>query len=315
MKISIVSTLYKSARYIEEFHRRATAQAAMLTDDYEIVFVDDGSPDNSLALALGLMKIDPRVRVVELSRNFGHHKAMMTGLEHATGDLVFLIDVDLEEPPELLGDFYKAMMDGAWDVVFGYQAERKGGWFEREAGRLAWWLADRLLPIKVPHNHSTVRLMINDYVRALVQHKERNTAIGGLWVLTGFRQTGVPFAKGWKGESSYTAAKRIHMMFESITSFSEAPLYGIFYLGATIMGLSLLVAVYLVLRRLSGGILGGWVSVMVSLWMLGGLCILSIGTVGLYVSRIFIETKQRPFTIVRNVHAQTRGNYPAGLDN
>ena len=308
MKLSVVSTLFKSARHVDEFHRRITAQAAMLTDHYETVFVDDGSPDDSLIAALALMKTDPRVCVVEFSRNFGHHKAMMTGLEHATGDLIFLIDVDLEEPPELLGEFHKIMTDCAWDVVFGFQSERKGGWFEREAGRLGWWLIDQLLPMKVPHNHSTVRLMTADYVRALVQHKERNTAIGGLWVLTGFRQTGVPFTKGWKGQSSYTTANRIHMMFESITSFSEAPLYGVFYLGATIMGLSLLVAFHLVIRRLSGELLEGWVSVMVSVWLLGGLAIFCIGMVGQYVARIFVETKNRPYTIVRKLHRNKTGN-------
>lgn len=304
MKISIVTTLYNSGQYINEFYDRTTNQLRQLTPDYEIVFVDDGSPDDSLSIAQSLTAIDANVRVIELSRNFGHHKAMMTGLEFADGDLVFLIDADLEEPPELLQQFHDTMMSGGWDVVFGYQEKRKGKWFEREVGRLAWWLVDCLLPIRITHNHSTVRLMTQEYVRALVQHKERNTAIGGLWVLTGFRQKGVPFMKGWKGSSSYNVRRRVHMMFESITSFSEAPLYAIFYLGASILVSSIFAAAYLVVRRAFGDILEGWVSVMVSIWLLGGLAIFSIGVTGLYVARIFIETKNRPYTIIRKTHGQ-----------
>ena len=108
-KLSIVSTLYRSAGTIEEFSRRAAAEAAKITEDFEIVFVNDGSPDNSLELALAARKADPRVKVVDLSRNFGHHKAIMAGLAHSRGERVFLIDVDLEEPPELLGAFRQRM--------------------------------------------------------------------------------------------------------------------------------------------------------------------------------------------------------------
>ena len=109
MKLSIVTTLYKSGAYVEEFHRRASEAAQRITDDYEIVMVDDGSPDNSLDIACALARVDSRVRVVELSRNFGHHKAMMTGLDHARGELCFLIDSDLEEDPALLQEFFDKM--------------------------------------------------------------------------------------------------------------------------------------------------------------------------------------------------------------
>src|SRR5208282_2965965 len=305
MKLSIVTTLYKSAPYVEEFYRRISSEAKKITDDYEIIMVDDGSPDDALAIALTLVEHDPKLRVIELSRNFGHHKAMMTGLEHAGGKLVFLIDVDLEEPPELFGQFYNAMSQGDWDVVYGYQKQRKGGWFERHSGALAWRLIDLMLPIEVPHNHSTVRLMTRAYTRALVQHREHKTAIGGLWVITGFRQQGVEFVKGAQQTKSYTLAHRLGVLLESITSFSETPLYGIFFLGLLILACSTFIALYLVVVRLMGTVLEGWVSVMVSVWMLGGLAIFCIGVIGLYVSRIFIETKGRPYTIIRNVHHKT----------
>jgi putative glycosyltransferase len=302
MKLSIVTTLYKSSPYIEEFYRRIVEQSLKISSDIEIIMVDDGSPDNSLDVALGIQKKDPRVCIIELSRNFGHHKAIMTGLEHANGDLVFLIDSDLEEPPELLEKFYKKLIAENIDVVFGFQEIRKGGWFEKFTGKIAWHLIDLLLPIKVQPNLTTVRLMTGKYTRALVQHKEQRTAIGGLWALTGFRQQGQAIEKGSRGVTSYSFLARLSTMLNSITSFSEVPLFGVFFTGLFIFTVSLLLTVGLVIRRFTGGTLEGWVSVMVSVWLLGGLGIFSIGIVGLYISRIFIETKNRPYTIIRNIH-------------
>ena len=195
MKISVVTTLYNSAPYISELVNRVRSELTKLTGEYEIILVDDEFPDDSLRIALALLAAEPQLKVIELSRNFGHHKAIMTGLEHATGDLIFLIDVDLEEPPELLHQFYQTLREGEFDVVFGFQKARKGALLERLGGHLAWRFLNLFLPVKIPYNHSTIRLMTRDYVSALVRHKEHKTAIGGLWVMTGFRQTGVEFEK------------------------------------------------------------------------------------------------------------------------
>jgi putative glycosyltransferase len=137
MKLSIVATLYQSAPYIPEFLRRAAASASELVgDDYEIVLVNDGSPDDSLAVAVAATAQDPHLRVVDLSRNFGHHKAMMTGLAHARGELVYLLDSDLEEEPEWLARFAARLRELDCDVVYGVQVTRKGEWFERWSGQL-----------------------------------------------------------------------------------------------------------------------------------------------------------------------------------
>ncbi len=304
LKLSIVTTLYNSAPYIDEFFERICAEAKKITEEFEIVFVDDGSPDDSLHKALHLVSIEPRVKVVELSRNFGHHKAMMTALEHAAGEIVLLIDVDLEEPPELLGEFYSKLLAEGWDVVYGYQEQRKGDFFERISGSFAWLLLDLLSPIKIPHNHSTVRLMKHRYTQALIHHKEHKTAIGGLWVQTGFKQTGVKFEKLSRPGSSYRFSSRLMALLDSITSFSERPLFFVFFLGTGIFCLSTVISVALFVRWCSGHNLPGWISVMASVWVLGGLVILSIGILGLYISRIFIETKMRPYTIVREIHQE-----------
>src|SRR4051812_8506243 len=134
MRLSIVTTLYRSAGSLAEFHRRVSRAAAALTGSYEIILVNDGSPDESLQIALNILKTDRLVRIVDLSRNFGHHKAMMTGLSYARGELVFLIDSDLEEEPELLAAFDGTLQSQSADVVYGVQESRKGGIFERLSG-------------------------------------------------------------------------------------------------------------------------------------------------------------------------------------
>lgn len=224
MKLSIVTTLYKSASTVEEFYRRVVVAAGSVTEDFEIVMVDDGSPDNSLAIACRLAERDGRLRVVELSRNFGHHKAMMTGMAHTTGKLVFLIDVDLEEPPELLQKFYEQIQTGDYDVVYGFEKQRKGGFLKGEGGRIGWYLINKLYSINVPKNHCTVRLMRREYVDALLLHREANTVIGGLWVITGFHQVGMPIAKSHRAGTSYSLSRRVGTFLEGLTSFSTAPL-------------------------------------------------------------------------------------------
>jgi putative glycosyltransferase len=305
MKLSIVTTLYKSAPYVGEFHRRASSAAQGITDDYEIVMVDDGSPDDSLAIACAIAKVDSRVRVVELSRNFGHHKALMTGLDHAHGELCFLIDSDLEENPELLSTFLEKLQASGADVVYGYQEDRKGGFGERLTGYIAYWLFRLLIAFPVPRNHITVRLMRRDYVDSLLMHRERQAVIGGLWLITGFKQIGIAVDKTSRGPSTYSLLHRWRMLIESVTSFSERPLVAIFYLGIIISMLSLVIGLVLLIRRLFMGlVLAGWTSVMISVWFLGGLLILCVGVVGIYISKIFIETKNRPYSIVRKIHRQ-----------
>jgi putative glycosyltransferase len=306
MRLSIVTTLYRSAPYIEEFHRRVSAEAGRITTDYEILFVDDGSPDDSLRVAVALTANDPRVRVIELSRNFGHHRAMMTGLRRARGELVFLIDIDLEEAPEWLTQFHDILRREDVDVVYGYQERRKGGWLERSGGALHWWLIRLLSDYPIPHSHVTARLMKRSYVRSLLQHREQQTALGGLWAMTGYRQRGAVVTKGWRGTSSYSFGKRLAMVFEGLTAFSGKPLMLVFTGGVGIFLLASAIAAYLIFLRLTGVVLEGWVSVMVSVWILGGLCIASIGVVGLYTARIFMETKRRPYSIVRAAYG-----YPA----
>lgn len=307
MKLSIVATLYRSAPYIDEFYRRASAAARQqVGEDYEIVLVNDGSPDDSLERAVALTEKDAHVVVVDLSRNFGHHKAMMAGLEYALGDLIFLVDSDLEEEPEWLSNFSGIMTSERADVVYGVQQSRKGGLLERWSGELYYTVFNWLSNIDHPRNITTARLMTRRYVNALLQFRERELVISCLWVITGFKQCQCPVKKHGSSVTTYNLAKKLAHVANSITSFSEVPLRLIFYMGAFIFACSLLYTAMLVFNRvfLSHPV-DGWTSVMVSIWLLGGMVISFVGVLGIYLSKIFSETKQRPYTIVREVYGRS----------
>ncbi|MFK3798194.1 glycosyltransferase family 2 protein [Pseudomonas sp. NPDC088444] len=306
MKLSIVATLYQSARYIDEFHARATMAAqTLMGNDYEIILVNDGSPDDSLNIAVALTQKDPHVSVIDLSRNFGHHKAMMTGLDHASGDHIFLLDSDLEEEPELLAPFFEHLVQAKCDVVYGMQEQRKGGWFERWSGHWFYTFFKALTGLALPKNVVTARLMTKRYVSALLRHREREVFMAGLWHITGFDQLPHLVKKHSTSETTYTLRRKLSLLVNSVTSFSNAPLIAIFYIGLSISTLATLYIIYLLVNWLFlEHPLSGWTSVMGSIWLLGGMIISFIGVVGIYLSKIFSETKQRPYTIVRQTYGK-----------
>lgn len=308
MKLSIVATLYQSVAYIDEFYRRMRAAAQILVgDDYEIILVNDGSPDDSVDMAVQLTEHDSHVVVVDLSRNFGHHKAMMTGLAHASGEQIFLIDSDLEEEPEWLLAFAEQMATDKSDVVYGVQEKRKGGLFERWSGQWFYGLFKLLTGLTLPENVVTARLMSRRYVDALLRHEEREVFMAGLWHITGFVQRPHTIKKHCTSETTYTFSRKMSLLVNSVTSFSNAPLISIFYIGISISLFSSIYIAWLLINwMLLSKPLSGWTSVMASIWLLGGMIISFIGVVGIYLSKIFSETKRRPYTIVRQVHAQRK---------
>src|SRR5215204_3650715 len=173
LSVSIVTSLYQSEEFLTEFHARCTAAATRLAgSSYEIILVNDGSPDQSLQKAIDIHTVDPHVRVIDLSRNFGHHKALMTGLAHARGDLVFLLDSDLEEDPGWLPRFRAELSATGADVIYGVQKTRKGGWFERATGELFFRVFNNALTQPIPANVVTARLMTRRYVQALIAHRD-----------------------------------------------------------------------------------------------------------------------------------------------
>lgn len=303
MRLSIVSTLYRSAGTIEEFCRRVLLVAENITNDIEVVLVNDGSPDDSLDRALRLHLKDSRIVIVDLARNFGHHKAMMTGLAHARGDLVFLIDCDLEEEPELLNAFYERLQGDDCDVVYGVQESRRGGLVERITGALFFSVTEALSDHKLPRNLVTARLMRRDYVRALIRHRDREFLIAHLWEISGFRQVPLKVKKLALSPTTYSLRRRLEMGVKYVTTTSTKLLYYVLYVGLAVCALSIITITYFIGRYLFSGIgVDGWTSLIVSVWFFGGLTTLILGVLGIYIANILSESKRRPYTTVRKVY-------------
>ncbi len=305
MKLSIVTTLYKSSPYVDAFYQRTKNTASKITDDYEIIFVNDGSPDDSLDKVLKLYEQDPKVKIIDLSRNFGHHRAVLVGLNQAKGENVFLIDSDLEESPEVLEVFWNTLLvEKEYDVVYGVQESRKGGFLEKYGGVLFYKLLNLLSNMNLNQNVLTVRLMSRRYINALCEINEQELYMGGLFEYVGFQQKSVTINKKDKKLSTYTFARRLKLFIVGMTSFSAFPLIVSFYVGLIISIFSFLYGMLLVTEKFifSDKIEMGWTSLMVSLWFLSGVILLSVGILGTYISKIFTEVKQRPSYVIKKMY-------------
>jgi putative glycosyltransferase len=304
VKLSVVTTLFHSERHVDEFHARTVVAMSKITDDFEIIYVNDGSPDGALQRVLKLQAQDRRVVAIDLSRNFGHHRALMTGLQHARGDHVFMIDSDLEEAPELLNDYWVTCSNEVdLDVVYGIQEQRKGGWFERLSGRLWYRMFALLSNIDYPADGVTARLMSRRYVDAVISYPETQLELWGIFVLAGFEQRAIRVAKRSKGSSTYSFGRKLRMMIDSITSFSSIPLVASFVLGLAMTAVSFGFIIWLLVQRfVYDEIIEGWTSTLISIWFIGGLILFSLGIIGIYLAKMFLEIKNRPLTVVRKIH-------------
>ena len=306
MKLSIVTTMYYSSNYLLEFYNRILAVLKELGLSYEFIFVDDGSPDKSLQVVLQLQALDSSIKIVELSRNFGHQRAIMTGLQYSKGDYVFLIDCDLEEQPELLKDFWnKITSQTELDAVYGVQIQRKGNWFERVSGKLFYKTLTLLSSIKYPTDTLTARVMSRSFVDSVLKFQEKELDIWSIFVFAGFKQHAMPVNKGYKGASTYTLRRKIKHALEIIVSFSHRPLYLTFLFGIVSFVIALInVALIVYNKIILGENVDGWASILASVWLVGGMILLVLGVFGIYLSNMFLEIKNRPLTIVRNVYTK-----------
>ena len=302
-KISVVTSLYKSAPYIREFHSRHLQCLQKLRVNFEFIFVNDGSPDNSEEIVRDLVARSQNITLISLSRNYGQHAGMFAGLNHATGNYVYATDCDLEESPENIEMLYRAIKaDPATDVVYCVLRRRSGDFFRNICGKLFYLLLDVISEVKVPHDQAWQRLMTKRYVEALLKYTEAETLPAGLMMLAGFVQKPMEIDKKFKGTSSYTPRMRLKLAVNSITSFSSKPLVFVGIFGLIVTTCAFLVLVFTVMRKLLvTDYQAGWVSLIGSIWCIGGLILSSVGIVGVYLSKIFNQVKSRPLFIVKEI--------------
>ena len=283
------------------------AAQKLTDDDYEIILINDGSPDNSLQLALELQSQNKSIKVVDLSRNFGHHAAIVAGLELSAGDRVFLMDCDLEEQPEWLQLFSEKMDQSGADVMYGIQQQRTASRASNFFGELFWSALNFMSSVRIPHNPMTCRLMSRKYVDSLLTVQDRVLYLAGTFAWAGFTQIAIPLIKTPRTglqKTSYNLSRKLMQVADSFSSFSVTPLIFLFLTGLFIWLGSILFATGILIEKILFPqiILSGFTSIMISIWFLGGTIILGIGIIGLYIAKIFQETKRRPLYIVRETY-------------
>lgn len=274
----------------------------------QIVFVDDGSEDRTPDMAVDLSKGDPRVKTVLLSRNFGHQAAVSAGLANADGDAVVVIDADLQDPPEIVIQMIRKWRDGA-DVVYGIRTKRKEPLLKRTGYKLFYKIFQRLASIDAPADAGDFSLIDRKVLEVINQLPEKNRFFRGLRAWSGFRQTGIAYERQPRaaGFTKYPLRKLIRLASDGIFNFSTAPLTGVFLIGITMSTVSFMALLFVLLLRIFDfPIFGmratdvqGFSSTILTILLIGGIQLVSIGVLGEYIARIYYETKGRPSYVIR----------------
>lgn len=306
--ISVVAPAYNEQEVLQEFHRRVTAVLTAVGSPYEIVLVNDGSRDNTLSLMHALRAADSHVTVVDLSRNFGKEIALTAGLDHACGDVVVILDSDLQDPPELIPQMLSIWQEG-YDIVYGVRSQRDGeSWFKKATAKAFYRLIERVSRVRIPRDTGDFRLMSHRAVKELARLREQHRFMKGLFAWIGFPSKPFYYRREARvaGQTKWNYWALMNLAIEGITSFTIAPLKIATYLGLTVAGIALVYALFVIWKTLMyGDPVQGYPSLMVVVLFLGGVQLISVGVLGEYLGRIFNEVKQRPLYLVNRVLAST----------
>ncbi len=300
-ELSVVVPVYNERAVLAELEQRLFAVLAATCPDHEVIFVDDGSLDESPAILLAAAERNPRVRVIRFSRNFGHQAAVTAGIEHARGRAVVVIDADLQDPPEVIPELVAKWREG-FEVVSAVRHERPG----ESPVRLFliktfYRVLQRIASVDMTPDVGDFRLLDRRVAEALNRLPERNRYVRGLIRWLGFRHAEVRYnrAERFGGETKYPYTKLVRLALDGVTAFSNLPLQLVAYLGFAVFGLSVLLVLYAIVSRLFGGATpAGWASVFAAVAFLSGVQLVALGILGAYVSRIFEEVKGRPLYVV-----------------
>ncbi|MCO8312162.1 glycosyltransferase family 2 protein [Pseudomonas mandelii] len=306
--ISIVVPFFNEGGNVKFFQASIGSLIETLPDfDFEIVCVDDGSQDNTLQNLVSIASTDQQFKIIELSRNFGKEAALTAGIDHASGDAVIPIDADLQDPPELIEQMLTEWQKG-YEVVLARRVDRSSdSYLKRRTAELFYKFHNRLSHVKIPENVGDFRLMDRKVVEAVKLLPEQQRFMKGLFAWVGYSTTTVDYVRSARvaGDSKFSGWKLWNFALEGITSFSSAPLKLWTYLGGVGAALSLIYASYIIFRTLIYGVdLPGYASILVAVLFVGSLQLMSIGMLGEYVGRIYIESKRRPVYLIRNTYSK-----------
>lgn len=317
--ISYVFPVYCEEGNIELLHEQVSAAIATIDVDVELVFVNDGSTDGSLALLQSLSARDDRVVVVDLARNVGHQIAVTAGIDHARGDAIIIMDADLQDPPLVSLELIAAWQDG-WDVVYAQRRTRKDGAFKRASADVFYRVLGAMSTVEIPRNTGDFRLIDRAVANQLSRYGEHSRFLRGMVSEIGFRQKAVLFDRDARhtGSSGYPLRKMVRFAVDGITSFSAKPLTLISRAGMVVSFLAFLGLLYAVGTRIffPERVVEGWTFIVTAVFLVGGLQLLLMGIIGTYVGRIYDEVKGRPLYGVQQVYraGESRLDLPTPLE-
>lgn len=299
--LSVIAPIFNESGNIAPLVERLSKSAAQVSDNYELIFVDDGSRDDSAPQIERFAQSNPRIKLISFSRNFGHQVAITAGMEFATGQAIVIIDADLQDPPELIPDMVKKWKEG-FEVVYAVRGDRDGESLVKKITAAGFYrLLKHLTEFDIPVDTGDFRLMDRRVVEAFLAMPERGRYIRGMISWVGFKQTGISYHRAARtdGKTKFTMRKMIRFALEGITSFSYVPLHLASVLGVACAGISGLILIYVVLSNLlNNQVVRGWTSIMGVIIFLGGIQLLMIGVLGEYIGRLVTEQKRRPLYIV-----------------
>jgi len=306
--LSIIIPFHNEQEVITECQYRLSDAVKSLDMDVEMLYVNDGSKDETLNALLSLMDKDSRIKIIDLSRNFGKEVAMTAGLDEAKGDAVIVIDADLQDPPELITEMVQKWREG-FDVVYAKRIERKGESFVKKAtAHLFYKLINKISDYDIPENVGDFRLMSRQAVDALNQVRERKRFMKGLFAWIGFPQTAIEYSRDprFAGETNWNYKKLFKFAIEGISSFTQEPLRLATYAGfMTAFGAFVLGLYFIIKTLLFGEAIQGFPTLITVILFFSGVQLLSIGILGEYIGHMFIESKQRPLYFIKKTYSKS----------
>lgn len=317
---SIVAPIYNESANIPEFYRRVQQVMDSTGETWELIFIDDGSTDESADIIRQYAQRDKRIRPVIFARNFGHQIAVTAGLDYSRGNAVIIIDADLQDPPEVIPDLIAAWKSG-YEVVYAIRAVREGeSWFKLVTAALFYRIIYRITDVKIPLDAGDFRLLDRQVVNVLNGMRERHRFLRGMSAWVGFRQTGIPYKRAarYAGETKYPFRKMFRLAINAITSFSYFPLQLATYIGFISAGISILSIPLVIALRAFGGAhapLVGQATTLIAVLFLGGVQLISLGILGEYIGRLYDEAKGRPLYIVREAPCEEDSGELKGKTN
>ncbi len=306
IRLSVVVPAYNEQEVLPEFHRRVAAVFDAIQGRCEVVYINDGSRDNTLQVMQELRAHDSRATIVDLSRNFGKEIALTAGLDHARGDAVVVIDADLQDPPELIPHLIKHWEEG-YDVVYAQRTMREGEtWFKKVTAKLFYRMMQRVSRVDVPSDTGDFRLLSRRALDALKQLREHHRFMKGLFAWIGYPSKALLYRRDarFAGATKWNYWKLWTLAIEGFTSFTTAPLKLATYVGVLVALSAFLFALFIIYKTLAyGDSVAGYPSLMVIVLFLGGIQLMALGIIGEYLGRMFMETKHRPLYLLKGYHA------------